>query len=570
MALSQVVKDTLNTLQSYYKSLYFLRGFLPVELKKHLNTLENTNIHTITAIEAADLITHLHDSLLISSWYTHLVVYFLSGLSQFFTSDLIKQVGKLREQGLSSVDNLSIVLQCSDLPTGVTGLLLLQRIGITVAQGAEITLLKLEEIVKVQQLNLPESSKTDFYKAIIASSNPTEFVKGIIALQDNPLCAAQIPKLAGSPVPYELAQALGNVASIGFLPDEQELTMAFLDFDWLSQDKRNIQLKQTISAAVIASVQPLLLSNAVEILFQNKPLDKCSFSALLTSESPVDLAILMLKFGANLDQQTLAQLERHRKNLVSIERLVKLDESKQTNIGYCEHLGAWLRDEEVSPSAQLMAVYDTYHDKFTSNATEYDSFLRVLHLLNDPAIWLSYATAYADFLNSFASRPEVFFIYAELLSVVAKAPKLVTASNHMRLLNILGSCKHPGELLQRCVKATRPITAVLLGNWVKELNADVEVISSELRQWKSNNGQGASVGYAPSNITDLEGGTPLETPKPKAAVTPYAANTVKNEPTSVASLVTGAIVSLSLWAVAPSKPKQAQSTEAIKGVDFDL
>ncbi|MEI6096291.1 MAG: hypothetical protein WCR08_12685 [Gammaproteobacteria bacterium] len=122
MALSQAVKDTLNTLQNYYKSLYFLRGFLPVELKNHLNTLENKDVHTITTIEAAELITYLHDSLLISSWYTKLVVYFLSGLSQFFMSDLIKQVVTLRDHGLSSVDNLSMVLQCSDVPRGVTGL----------------------------------------------------------------------------------------------------------------------------------------------------------------------------------------------------------------------------------------------------------------------------------------------------------------------------------------------------------------------------------------------------------------------------------------------------------------
>ncbi|MBP6919215.1 MAG: hypothetical protein KBB94_09900 [Legionellaceae bacterium] len=574
MALSQVVKDTLNTLQSYYKSLYFLRGFLPVELKKHLNILENTNIHTITAIEAADLITHLHDSLLISSWYTHLVVYFLSGLSQFFTSDLIKQVGKLREQGLSSVDNLSIVLQCSDLPTGVTGLLLLQRIGITVAQGEEITpltLLTLEEIVKVQQLNLPESSNADFYKAIIASSNPKEFVKGIIVLQSNPLCAAYIPKLACSPVPYELAQALGNVASIGFLPDEQERTMAFSDSEWLDEDARKSQLKQTISAAVIASAQPLLLSSAVQILFQNKLLEKCAFSALLTSESPVDLAILMLKFGANLDQQTLAQLEHHRKNLVSIERLVKLDESKQTNISYCQHLESWLLQERVSPSAQLMAVYDMYGAQFTSNATEYNSFLRVLHLLNDPEIWQRYGTEYVGFLNSFASRPEVFFIYAELLSVVAKIPKLVTAHNHGRLLTMLGSCKNPGELLQRCVNATR-LTAVLLNTWVTELNSELDaasaVPSSQLRHRKPNNDRGASVVNVTTNITDLEGGTRLEKPKPTRTVTPYAAKTgAQNERASVVSLVTG--VMGGLWAGAPSK--QAQTSDvAIEGFRFDV
>ncbi len=44
----------------------------------------------------------------------------------------------------------------------------------------------------------------------------------------------------------------------------------------------------------------------------------CAFNTVLTSESPVDLAILMLKFRANLDQKMLSQLERHRKNLVSI------------------------------------------------------------------------------------------------------------------------------------------------------------------------------------------------------------------------------------------------------------
>ena len=166
----------------------------------------------------------------------------------------------------------------------------------------------------------------------------------------------------------------------------------------------------------------------------------------------MDLAILMLKFSANLDQQTLAHLESHRKNLVSIERAVNLDESKKTNISYCQNLESWLLQESVSPSAQLMAVYDMYYAKFISNASDYARFLHVLHLLNDPPIWRSYGTEYADFLNSFASRPEVFLIYAELLAVVAKTPKLMTANNHERLLKILSSCINPGELLDQVLK----------------------------------------------------------------------------------------------------------------------
>ena len=66
----------------------------------------------------------------------------------------------------------------------------------------------------------------------------------------------------------------------------------------------------------------------------------------------------------------------------------------------------------MSPSAQLMAVYDMYYVNFISNATDNARFLVVLNLLNDPAIWQSYGTEYADFLNSFASRHEVFLIYA--------------------------------------------------------------------------------------------------------------------------------------------------------------
>ena len=449
---------------------------------------------------------------------------------------------------------------------------MLHSIGITIAQGEEITpltLLTLEEIVKVKQLNLPESSNADFYKAIIASSSPTEFVKGIIVLQRNPLCAAYIPKLAGSQAPYELAQALVSVDSIGFLSDEQELRMAFSDSEWLSQDERKTQLKQTISAAVIASAQPLLLSNAAAILFQNKMLEACTFNTVLTSESPVDLAILMLKFRANLSQQTLAQLEAHRKNLVSIERLVKLDESKQTNISYCQYLESWLCQESVSPSAQLMAVYDTYHDKFTPKTTEYDSFLRVLHLLNDPAIWQSYGTAYADFLNSFVSRPEVFFIYAELLSVVAKTSKLMTDNNHERLLKMLSSCINPGELLQSCKQASR-LTPTCLNQFVRDLSRDLETTSgvpqSQLRHRKTN---GASEAYATTNVDDLEG-RPFDKPKIGDIVTPYAEKMdAQNERTSVLGIVTGAFFGR-LWPTSFDKENKKLETRDVTENRFEV
>ncbi len=200
----------------------------------------------------------------------------------------------------------------------------------------------------------------------------------------------------------------------------------------------------------------------------------------------------------------------------------------------------------MSPSAQLMAVYDMYYVNFISNATDNARFLVVLNLLNDPAIWQSYGTEYADFLNSFASRHEVFLIYAELLSVVVETPKLMTANNHVRLLKMLSSCINPGELLQRC-KQTSRLTPVNLDNFVRELNRDLETTSgvpqSQLRHRKPN---GDSEAYVTTNVNDLES-RPLEKPKLGDIVTPYAEKTVtQNECTSVLGMVTGVIGSL--WA----------------------
>ena len=134
--------------------------------------------------------------------------------------------------------------------------------------------------------------------------------------------------------------------------------------------------------------------------------------------------------------------------------------------------------------------------------------------------------------------------------MVAKTPKLMTANNHERLLKILSSCINPGELLQRCKQTTR-LTPVFLGNFVSDLNRDLETTSgvpqSQLRHRKPN---GASVAYATTNVNDLEG-RPLEKPKLGDIVTPYAEKTdTQNERTSVLGMVTG--VFGSLWA-GPSK-----------------
>ena len=107
MALPVLVKNELQALQTYYKSLYFLRWFIPNELKEQLNILEHMDLARLyhnsqdfwtltTSIQA------LQRSLNSESWYTRLMVYWLSGFHQFFQGELMQQMKVLEENQLET------------------------------------------------------------------------------------------------------------------------------------------------------------------------------------------------------------------------------------------------------------------------------------------------------------------------------------------------------------------------------------------------------------------------------------------------------------------------------------
>lgn len=504
MALSLVVKNELVILKSYYKSLYFLRWFLPTEFRKHLTTLESVNIDAINPQKAATLLMYLYDAAN-SSWYSRFVVFVLSGLAHFFSSDLIKQTVILKEQGLYDVDSLQVVLQCDNLETGVTGLLELKHIGMTCAQDQHITADKLAEITKIKHSNLREDWKRLFYPALVNSTIPAEFFPAIQLLQPEPSCSIYIPKLANSPNPNALAIAMLSLAKQSLLPTEHE--RATPATEWMNTTEKNVQLKNKIFSSVLLHPHPSTLTEAVTIIAPFGLLEDLTFNELLTSASPIDLAMLMVKFGKNVDQKTLFQLEIHRKNLIDIEKIINLNESKKTKIDYCQNLVIWLQKVKQPPTEQLLAVYDAYHDRFRGTA-HYEDFLTVLELLNNPVIWRSYGTHYAKFLHSFAAYPPTqFLLYARILARVATEPKIVTAHNCTRLLDRLATCKQPEELLQRC-QARSSLTAVLLDKWVGEIDAEAEDASGvfplqQIRQRKPSRERATTI-YATTHLDDLE------------------------------------------------------------------
>ncbi len=475
MALSIQVKEELQALQLYYKSLYFFRWLLPTALKNSLDQLEAVDWdsgqhYTYTVMP---YLLQLCNFFIAPKWYARLLLSLLPGLRTFSTSQLMQEARRLHEYGLLSHTNLKIIIQYEPLQEGVLGLLALK-----LNRADNIDPLSKEhkviQIVKVRQCKLSDDLTLLFYEAIAQRADLPDFATPIAYMQTDLLDAPFLLKhLLTSPTPMQYAEALKILNEKSLLSTNQEP----ISGDSIDPEVRFNQLKAEILNVIVPARRPVSLACAVVNLKQHHILDKLTFDALKTSEAPTDLAELMVQFGSRLDQQIVPQLETHRKNRDLIARVHhQPSEDRTLDVTYSTDLAGWIA-QQTHPCSQLaFALYDHYYPA-VSETSPNNLLLGVLSQINQQRLFEGELKhGYYAFLTNLSSI-DALETYASVLLILNAVPDLVTVNSQTELLALVKSCGNPKALLAKMRPAehrSQPnITQGFLRNAVLTINRDI-------------------------------------------------------------------------------------------------
>ena len=314
---------------------------------------------------------------------------------------------------------------------------------------------KIQAILKLRLCNIPNTLKRDFYQAIAMSEDVTNFDAYINLLLPSSSCHPYIHSLIQSEVPSDLTQALLVLANCKLL------TLS---------DLLNPILQKTIIDTIILSAEPSLLARAVVAVAQYGIVDATLFEALKTSEHPEQLATLTKEFylKGKLSLQIIPDLESHRKTLNMLADHCNVGEQHKFDMDYCQKLVGWIHQEGRLSSPHLYTIYDVWLPKFSESAEQKKRFFRVLNQLNQREIWQGPCNAaFSEFLTRPYSDSQ-FFLYADLLTILAKQPDFFMRDNHAAIFNCIQSCTKPDLLLLKCHSAA-PATAHALQVMVMEI-----------------------------------------------------------------------------------------------------
>lgn len=546
MALSNWAKQALQNLQTYYKSLYYLRWFLPQKLKQHLNELERMDFAIATDTSVARLSMDLYASFSFAGWYTHLIAYLFSGLQRYLKTELTQRLQDLQTHQLMDVEHIVLLLSYADSLKGMQGLLILKQMEVVDASNkAE----KLQKILAVQDLTIEESWKQECYKAIAANSNPVDFAACIRRL--HPATLVLIPRLLESPNPVELVDALNQLQNLVLSPDP-EMEASF---------------KSMMIATLGVAANPKQIMEGVVILIHNRQLEPATFNVLLTSANPGQLANLMGFFGARLTLNILPNLEQHRCNIECIETHYALQDEQKLDIPYCSDLANSVNQLSIPiHSVQLFRLFDAGYAQFAGNAAGKKEFLDVFPLFNIPELWRAECQPLlSNFLSETLSQHNGL-IRIKLLLFCVKSPSMVTPSNQQSIIESIQSCCNPDELLKRCMtNRNGEITAELLSSLVVQINLSGErkpTASGELRQRREAKIPSVLPQTFAKSEQEMEAGTHSQQSRPLMK-SPYTESAQQTTELGMLGAVTGFIAGL-IWStpqkIAPPADDQIVNT----------
>lgn len=548
MAVSATVKSTLINLQTYYKSLFFLRWFFPQGLKNALNELELQDVNRAQDTIIINLVKKFYLAFDKPNRYTKIFLFFFSTIYQFSQSELIKQVTNMYSHGYATDQNLGILLEYSDLKKGFTGLHLLESSRVKVNTNKRNVVVN---VLKVTDCNLDSKLAHSFYqKTAERADQSIDFSEGIRLMQREPHFVAYTKLLLLAQAPKSLAFALCALIKERLLPSAEEIDTPVTEQPaWQSEDEKRIRLQKIILQEVCRSSKPMELADAILMLKAKSKLEEATVRSLINSANPVDLAQLMLLFDTNLTQSILLELEQHRINLAEIELQRNLSVEQKKNISYCTDLLAWMRQSDSIVSHELFDSYDHYYNIFEDNR---DDVRRVMTMLNSNEIWSNPNLPIMKVFLANSVESGCFFIYAELLTILAKQPdQLLNESQIQTVLETVKRCVNPAELLMRCrcTQNQGHLSLSLLEALTVQINSS-QKMSSPLHS--ASIGEGlkqrrlSSALPAAKNDMDLEGGVmgdkPKTTPSKKAPTEGLLSSLARGISFSIFSSVTEDVV----------------------------
>ena len=413
MTIATTVLGTLQSLQNYYKRLYFFRIFFPAKLKRLFIELEKMNLTEVDELNIVNLVNNFYLTLSASTWYTRVFLFFFSTVSRFAQSKLIEQVAALDSKGLANATNLTIMFEYEDLEEASEGLRLLESTAVVI-HNIDDKRRTVSTLLRMRRCTIDETLRKEFYKKIAQTQGNIDFSAGIKILQRNAYSFPYMKYLLGSTIPTYLAAAFYILGQYNLLPTTVEIH---------------------------APVRSQILSNS------SVSLKVAIFTEILRASNPALLAQFIVDFRENLTVDMLPQLETHRLNMVTIAAQYDLDIEKQKDMTYCQDLADTIREigPEVLPS--VVELFDRYHGLF---AEESIKFRNILSLLNSDRIWGSpHVALYKEFLEYGQSQGR-FFVYAELLANFAQQNELLVDEEQVsRVLDVVKNCANVEEFLKR-------------------------------------------------------------------------------------------------------------------------
>ncbi len=464
MALSHTVLQELQNLQLYYKSLYFLRWFIPSSIKTQLRTLETLNMDAGNEHQIKRILGLLCGSFFRPNWYARIILYWFSGLSRFARGELMQQARKLESDDLFSQDNLAFISGYDPLIMGVEGLQLLKATGVN---NPNEKYERVAQMIEVKQLGLASTVSAAFYKAIAEQAVVRNYAAAIKVMNTNVKCNPYIRTLVSACNYMDYARSIVIFAQEKLLPEEENKVGASRK----QHDNAQTQFKQTIVRELETQPFPLALASAVLELKNNDQLESCMFEQVKNSAVPVDLARLIKFFAGHLDQQILGRLEQHRKNLAIIARSpnIRLETEKKLDLDYCQNLVNLLVGVGgVTQSALLIVMYDHCYAEMTLE--QRPLFVQSLSEFGvTDALIGDCGQAYADFLMPHINNSD-FFVYMAMCTVLAKQAELVTMDNREAIFSTILKCVRPKELLARLKRLHGELSIGFLQALVAQIN----------------------------------------------------------------------------------------------------